>query len=89
MDSCPYCGFTGITDEHNEEIYEGHIVEAEYIEDNKKYIGKVIFKDGCFRLNIEEGFVPIFDDEYSSHIRNLKIIGNIFENPELMEEKNE
>ncbi len=69
------------------EIYEGDIVRTRWIEDDKIYVGKVIFEEGHFCLEIEDIFKPIFQNEYSSYIRELEVIGNIYENPELLENK--
>ena len=73
-----YSQFTGLLDESNKEIYEGDIVSINGL------IGKWIIryeKWGQFGMNgtnHEEGFC--MDD----HLGNTKIIGNIFENPDLL-----
>jgi len=60
------------------EIYEGDIVKY------YKKIYKVVFHYGCFCLESKYGYEPLID------IRGeIEIIGNRFENPELLEVKDE
>lgn len=81
--------YTGLKDRNGKEIYEGDVIEVEFIvypESKKekiesKYISQVTFQDGCF----------VFYDDYESHVPcqpcfRTKIIGNIYENPELLKE---
>lgn len=72
--------YTGLKDKNNKEIYEGDIVTLH----NSKY--KVIF------LNEEARFV-LRNDEFEYEIpftnnnnKRMEIIGNIYENPELLGE---
>lgn len=79
--------FTGLVDRNGKEIYEGDILETKY-EDKCEEGGfgiarnGVYFKDGCFGTigEITREFLPFSDypikDEY--------IIGNIHDNPELL-----
>ena len=74
--------YTGLKDKNNKEIYEGDIVTLH----NSKY--KVIFNSK------EAGFV-LRDDEFEMNIpftnnnnKRMEIIGNIYENPELLKEYN-
>jgi hypothetical protein len=71
--------FTGCHDAHNKEIYEGDILE--YNHGNGINIGYVGFTSGIFFLN--------YSDENNDElgyllVSNIKIIGNIFENKELL-----
>lgn len=84
--------YTGLKDKNGKEIYEGDIVASSYF--GKDRILKVVFYEGCFclcetRLEIPcAGFVYYF--RQGSRFRpqdDYEVIGNIHENPELLEEK--
>lgn len=74
--------YTGVNDKNNKEIYEGDIVEYK----NHKYFSS----SGIYEISYSEGecafvceksnpYNYLFPDVWS----NCKIIGNIYENPEL------
>lgn len=72
--------YSGLKDKNNKEIYEGDIVTLH----NSRY--KVIF-------NMEQARFVLRDDKFEMEIpftnnnnERMEIIGNIYENPELMEE---
>lgn len=71
--------YTGLKDKNNKEIYEGDILFESF---GEEYF-KVVFEDGSFRVETEEYSLPL--KEYS-HI--CEIVGNIYENPELINEYN-
>lgn len=76
--------YTGLKDKSGAEIYEGDIVEQEVGFDDaplNKEIDNVIF-DGCkFKTNSFELNLVSF----GSFLIHYKVIGNIYENPELLE----
>jgi hypothetical protein len=69
--------FIGLYDKNGREIYEGDILRQE--EDNSIQI--VFFEHGCFTCHSGSYL------DYYNNIKNHIIIGNIYENPELLKEK--
>lgn len=78
---------TGLKDTNGKLIYEGDILEIKWKNDDYPRYYQVKFEDGAF------GIEPLecndwLDSEYISDIsQETLIIGNIHENPELLEEK--
>ena len=75
--------YTGLLDKNGVEVYFNDIVEDEY---GHRY--EVVFEGDCLRCNgirrIRGGHKP----KNRWFGRGLKIIGNRYENPELLEEQN-
>ena len=86
--------YTGLTDKNGKKIFEGDIVKAiqtEYDEDKEQepivfeVIGEMIFEDGCFGLRAKH-FVDFYAPMWQEDNVELKVIGNIHDNKELLGE---
>lgn len=69
--------FTGLLDKNGKEIYEGDIVES--LDGNKS---EIVFDRGCFVLQHEPRIRRSFD--FIAEKNYFEIIGNIYENTELI-----
>lgn len=76
--------FTGIKDGKGTEIYKYDIIEVT-LRHNKEtvstYIAVVDQKEGAFGFKNKQGFCPFYGQIHE----NYRVIGNIHDNPELME----
>lgn len=75
--------FTGLLDKNGKEIYEGDIVK--YPPSNKNYWGQFVGEVSFGGEKIMQcGFVVLGLNSYWSLNSNVEVIGNIYENPELL-----
>jgi uncharacterized phage protein (TIGR01671 family) len=94
---CTVMQFTGIHDKDGKPIYEGDICEVSYYNHsspNTKIIQELVFESGCFilraknyiGLELEDSklYVPLY---WCYPPNQIKIIGNIHETPEILNEK--
>lgn len=78
--------FVGLQDKNNKDIYEGDIVTHDFryhfdITGERK--GVVKFENGGFSP-LPKDHIEDEDDFYSYYVTNYQVIGNIFENPDLL-----
>ena len=74
--------YTGLKDKNNKEIYEGDIL----LDGNNKKTYKVIFENGSFRAEFEGDFEEYSFDLIDVVAQGCEVVGNIYENPELIKE---
>ena len=77
--------YTGLKDMKGKEIYEGDILFESF---GEKYY-KVVFENGSFRAEFEGDFEEHSFDLIDVVAQGCEVVGNIYENSELMEGDNE
>ncbi len=71
--------YTGLKSKNGKEIYEGDIAKFYSFMENKVKVSDVIFIKGCFEFRNSELVNEVLEEEIG-----IEIIGNIYENPELI-----
>lgn len=79
--------YTGLTDKNGKEIFEGDILKfPEYIMKDYKFINGVVeWENGCLGCRVQYNLrlYPTSGFEQTD-LKNIEIVGNIHENPELL-----
>ena len=82
IDPDTLCQFTGFTDKNGKKIWENDIVDT-FEESSKEFLRNVVkFEDGCFKV-FKKHYLSMHMDSYEK--TDLKVVGNIFDNPDLLE----
>lgn len=74
--------FTGLLDKNGKEIYEGDITIT-----NDGSTGKIVWNEKLARFDWNNNYDswPLEDEKYPESVnQTLEVIGNIYENPELL-----
>lgn len=95
-DSVEIMQYTGLRDENGKGIYEGDIIEFSYdmfVGNFDTFVakGKIVFEEGAFYVEVFENERTTEDEAYllySINLDTIEVIGNIYENKELLNETN-
>lgn len=82
IDENTICQYTGLTDKNGKKIFENDIVQVGW------YNGTVEYEDGCFVIKWNNIEFLRKDLGYWANSDGFQTIGNIYDNPELLEEEN-
>ncbi len=81
IDENTICQYTGLTDKNGKKIFENDIVQVGW------YNGTVEYEDGCFVIKWNNIKFLRKDLGYWANLDGFQTIGNIYDNPELLEEE--
>lgn len=92
------CQYTGLTDKNGKKIWEGDIISYQRDNDDcpfpnkdtKKRLGKVFYQDfrSTFAIGMGRNGSRSINDDLWKYVQNgnrVEVIGNVFDNPELLE----
>ena len=81
IDENTICQYTGLTDKNGKKIFENYIVQVGW------YNGTVEYDDGCLVIKWNNIKFLRKDLGYWANLDGFQTIGNIYYNPELLEEE--
>ena len=88
------CQYTGLNDKNGKLIWENDVVKKEFYTDydncanSEEYVGVVKYTDCAWVIETirDKCTRPILEAmSYSEDVKHFEVIGNIFDNPELLE----
>lgn len=86
LEHLQYMQFTGLLDKNSKEIYEGDIVKGYLRQQDCDFLSTVNFEHGMFKLKFDKVYGNIVYEDMTNHNAIcFEVIGNIYENPELLE----
>ena len=91
------CQYTGLTDKNGRKIFEGDIITYQHDNDDcpfpnkdtKRRVGRVYFQEfrSCFAVAEGRNGSDMINQDLFKYVQNgnrVQVIGNIFDNPELI-----
>ena len=91
------CQYTGLTDKNGRKIFEGDIITYQHDNDDcpfpnkdtKRRVGRVYFQEfrSCFAVAEGRNGSDMINQDLIKYVQNgnrVQVIGNIFDNPELI-----
>lgn len=99
VDPGTVCQYTGLTDKNGRKIFEGDIITYQHDNDDcpfpnkdtKRRVGRVYFQEfrSCFAVAEGRNGSDMINQDLFKYVQNgnrVQVIGNIFDNPELVKE---
>ena len=88
LEDCVLMQSTGLFDKNDKEIFEGDIVEFEDADDIENvYINQGVIEWCQGGFTVSNRTTVTLDDLFDEDTLEVTIVGNIYENPELLEEE--